>query len=198
MVTKNLIEDELLVVGVASSAGGLDPLRDMLSKAICHENMAYILVPHLSREYESALPKILDGISNLKTLNIESGTSIEPCHLYILPAGYYARVEHHRIVLDPRPDRGVNHSANVLFKSLARSFRQNAIGVVLSGAAVGYDGSEGIVEIKRAGGHTYAQDPKTAIYPNMPKAAINTGCVDSVLSAEQIGHELTLVSWASD
>lgn len=189
---------EILVVGIASSAGGIQPLIELVKNAICHENMAFVLVPHLSRDYESALPEILDRISELKIKPIENKMPIERCHLYVLPSNYYAEIKDNYLVLIERPDKGPNQSANVLFKSLAQFYRENAIGVVLSGSAAGSDGSEGVEAIKEAGGHTYAQTPKTAEFPQMPEAAIATGAVDSVMGPAEIGHELTLVSWASE
>lgn len=191
------LPDNILVVGVASSAGGLEPLTELIAKAICHENMAFILVPHLSRDMESALPEILKRFSTLVIKRITHDIAIERCHLYILPPGFYAVIRGSRLHLIPRPLCPINHSADVLFKSLAESYGKNSIGVVLSGADVGADGSEGIVAIKNHGGHTYAQDPETASHPGMPKAAIATGKIDSIMSPEEIGNELTLVSWAS-
>ncbi len=197
---KNPIQnrEELLVVGIASSAGGMDPLKELIAHAICHGNMAFILVPHLSRDFESNLPHIMSSISSLKILPIQNGLEILACHLYVLPPGFYARVQNQRLYLDARPPRGVNFSANILFQSLAEDYGRNAIGVVLSGAAVGSDGSEGVIAIKKRGGHTYAQSPSTASFPHMPQAAIETGSIDSVLDPKEIGNELTLVSWASD
>lgn len=188
--------DNILVVGVAASAGGLQPMIQLVERAVCHENMAFILVPHMSRDYESALPAILKRISSLHIKQITHDMPIERCHLYVLPPNYYAEVEGHRLILIDRPPRGVNHSADILFRSLARTHGENSIGVVLSGADVEADGKEGIIAIKDHGGHTYAQDPATAEFPGMPNAAIATGKVDTVMSPEEIGNELTLVSWA--
>ncbi|MES2526628.1 MAG: chemotaxis protein CheB [Bdellovibrionota bacterium] len=188
---------DLLVVGIAFSAGGFTPLVDLLTEAICHQNMAFVLVPHLSREHESQMPELLSSITKLKVRKIEEGMKIEPCHLYVLPPGFYAHVRKERLHLIDRPDRGVNLAANILFKSLAETYKKNAIGVVLSGSAVGADGSEGVREIKAHGGHTYAQDPATAEYPDMPHLAILTGSIDLVQAPKHIGHDLTLVSWAS-
>lgn len=189
--------DHILVVGIASSAGGLDPMITVVEKAVCHENMAFVLVPHLSRDYESALPDILRRVSKLKIKTITHNMEIEKCHLYVLPPGQYAIIKDGKLCLIRRPDKGANHSADVLFASLAKYYRKNAIGIVLSGADVEADGSEGIVEIKHHGGHTYAQEPATAEFKGMPEAAIATGMIDSVMSAEDIGNELALVSWAS-
>lgn len=192
------VDKKILLVGIASSAGGLIPLEELIKEAICHENMAFIVVPHLSRDYESALPNILKRVSKLKVKVISDSMTIERCHLYVLPPNYYARVENNLLILDKRPDDGINQSANILFDSLTKYYGKNSIGVILSGAAAGADGSEGIVAIKEAGGHTYAQTPASAQFPQMPEAAIATGAIDSILEPAQIGHELTLVSWAAD
>ena len=81
---------------------------------------------------------------------------------------------------------------DVLFSSLAVSYSEHAIGVVLSGADA--DGSLGIREIKHAGGFTFAQRPETARFPMMPKHAIETGCVDLVLRPNEIAGELVRLS----
>ncbi len=190
-------EKELLLVGIASSAGGLKPLRELIEAAICNKNMAYVVVPHLSRDYESNLPKILDRVTDLKIETIKDGLDIHPCHLYVLPPGFYARVVQNKFVLDVRPEKGPNKSADVLFESLASEYKNNAIGVVLSGSSVGADGSEGVCLIKENEGHTFAQDPKGAEFPQMRNLAISTGCIDSVQSANKIGQELSLVSFAN-
>ena len=194
----NTLSSELLLVGIASSAGGIPPLMDLIEAAFCHKNMAFIIVPHLSREHESHLPQILERVSSLQIETITEGARIKPCHLYVLPPGKYAIVSNHIFHLEDRPLSGPNKAADILFYSLAQFYQQNAIGVVLSGSSVGSDGSEGVCAIKSNGGHTYAQDPATAQFPHMPTLAIETGCIDSILSAELIGHELTLVGWATE
>jgi two-component system, chemotaxis family, CheB/CheR fusion protein len=79
--------------------------------------------------------------------------------------------------------------ADALFKSLARARGERAISVVLSGGDS--DGSLGTQFIKHGGGITFAQDPTTARFPSMPRNAIDTGCVDYVLTPRHIAHELT-------
>lgn len=188
----------IFLVGIASSAGGLIPTKELIQEAMCHESMAFILVPHLSRDFESSLPSILDSLSPLKVKTIEHRQKIEPCHLYVLPPKYYAVIKEECLHLIERPPREINHAADVLFKSLAEYYGNNAIGVVLSGSAVGADGTEGVKDIKAAGGHTYAQDPETAEFPDMPELAIASGCIDSIMTPHQIGQELALISWARD
>ena len=188
---------DLFVVGIASSAGGLSPMIELLENASCHKNMCFVIVSHIDRFRESAIAKIVKQVSRLSTQVIVDGLELEHCGIYVIPPNQYVYLEGLRFRLMVRPTGGPNNCADFFFESLAKNFGANAIGVVLSGAAVGADGSKGIEAIKRVGGHTYAQDPQLAEFEDMPKLAIQTGSIDSVMTASQIGHELSLVSWGA-
>jgi two-component system CheB/CheR fusion protein len=73
-------------------------------------------------------------------------------------------------------------------RSLAEEKKEKGIGVVLSGT--GGDGTSGLKDIKAAGGMTFAQEPTTAKYDGMPRNAIDSGCVDFILSSREIAKEL--------
>jgi chemotaxis response regulator CheB len=84
-------------------------------------------------------------------------------------------------------------AVDVLFASVAQHVGARAIGVVLTGLQ--RDGADGVRHIKRRGGRVFAHDPRTAQAPSMPRAAIQTGCVDFVLPLDALAHALvTLVS----
>lgn len=189
--------DQLFVVGIAASAGGLEPMMELVKNAVCHGSMTFVVVSHVARYQRSALSKILDRISELRTLEIEDGMSILNCHLYTIPPNRYVTIEGSKFKLSHRPEGTPNNSADTFLESLASTYGSNAIGVVLSGASVGADGSAGVCAIKQVGGHTYAQDPATAEFSDMPELAIETGCIDSTMSPAQIGEELALVAWAN-
>lgn len=84
----------------------------------------------------------------------------------------------------------------MLLESVARRYGARAIAIILSGT--GADGSRGVRAIKAAGGYVIAQDPLDADIPSMPDAARDTGCVDQVLSPEQIGVRLRTLTRAGD
>jgi two-component system CheB/CheR fusion protein len=186
----------LFVVGIGFSAGGLLPLQELLHLASCHGSMCFIVASHVSRITESDLVKILSRATNMTAVQAEDGMKLENCKLYTIPPNNYIRVEDQKIRLSERPEKVPNNCVDFLFESLAKEYGQNAVGVVLSGGSVGHDGSRGVEAIKKVRGHTYAQKPETAQFRGMPEAAIATGCIDSVLTPHEIGHELSLVSWA--
>jgi two-component system CheB/CheR fusion protein len=98
-----------------------------------------------------------------------------------------------RLVLTPRESVcGPHLSIDYFFRSLARSCGNRAFGVLLTGT--GTDGTLGLAEIKAAGGITFAQDPKTAEQQEMPRSAINYGCVDFILSEQEIANEIGVIS----
>ena len=171
-------------------------MRDLLFHASCHEQMSFVVVSHVARYQETDLARILGRATNLESEEIVDGVEIHRCRLYTIPPNKYVRYENRRLYLSDRPQGVPNNAADVFFESLAKGLGPNAIGIVLSGSRVGEDGAAGVCAIKKNGGHTYAQVPETADFPHMPEAAIGTGCIDSVLTPEQIGWELSLVAWA--
>jgi two-component system chemotaxis response regulator CheB len=82
----------------------------------------------------------------------------------------------------------VRPSADLLFESLAASYKERAIAVVLTGS--GSDGAMGVKAIKTMGGTVIAQDEATSDFFSMPKAAIETRCVDFILALEEIAPAL--------
>lgn len=188
-----------IVVGVASSAGGISALRDLLMEAHCNKSLAFVLVPHLQRDYKTKLGSILSDFSELPTKTIENDMPIEACHVYLIPQNCWVEVAPgDRFKLIERPGKGTNQSGDVLLKSMARTYGRKAVGVVLSGSQAGRDGSAGVIEINNVGGITLAQDPNTAEFPAMPEEAINTGAVQHIYSASQIGKFLSSLSFEAD
>jgi two-component system chemotaxis response regulator CheB len=90
----------------------------------------------------------------------------------------------------------VRPSADLLFESVAASYRERAIAVVLTGS--GSDGSMGVKAIKKMGGTVVAQDERSAEFPGMPGAAIHSGSVDFVLPLEEIAPALVTLVMKGD
>lgn len=191
------IDQPFRLVGIGSSAGGLHALRTLIAHLPESANIAYLVAQHLSPHYQSMLTELLarDG-GPLRFVEIASGTVPEPRTVYITPPGYDLTLRDGVLMLtESAHSIGPKPSVDHLFISLANERGDEAVGIILSGT--GSDGAHGIRAIKSHGGLTFAQIPETADYDGMPNAAIQSGNIDLVLSAEDIGRELHRLSSGS-
>jgi two-component system CheB/CheR fusion protein len=179
--------DPSLIVAVASSAGDLEPVYELLSVLPAECGAAFIIVQHLDSGRERLLFETLAKRTILPVMQAHDGAVAEQDHVYVITANAVLTMASGRIVVTPKP-RGPHHPGDILFTSLAKDHGHRAIGVVLSGE--GSDGALGMQAIKRAGGATFAQYPGSARFPSMPISSIETGCVEFVLRPNEIGHEL--------
>ncbi len=188
------ISDRLFpVVGVGASAGGLEAFKKLIRALPVDPGFALILVQHLEPNHESLLADLLQKVSSIPIAEIADKVVIEIDHIYILPPNKSLTTADGRLLLSPRPPKDMkNMPIDVFFSSLAETYREHAIGVVLSGSAT--DGTLGLKEIKEQGGFTFAQDPKSAAFSGMPQSAIETGAVDFVLAPEQISLQLATLT----
>jgi two-component system CheB/CheR fusion protein len=182
----------LTIVGVGASAGGLEAFSQLLQALPKNPDMAFVLIQHLAPQHESALPNLLAGKTEMPVLQISDAQTLAANHVYVIPPNAYVSVSDGKLFLKPRSDDRADRAPfmpiDYFFRSLAEYAHSLAIGIVLSGTAS--DGAAGLREIKASGGITLAQDPNSARYDGMPRAAISTGSVDLVLTPEGIGAEL--------
>ncbi|MFV8833637.1 chemotaxis protein CheB [Aquisalimonas sp.] len=182
-------ERELTVVGIGASAGGLEALRAFVGHLPTGTSMAYIIAQHLSPRHESMLVQLLGRETRLRVAQVADGMAIEANTIYITPANKNIVVENGQLRLTAPEDRPVpKPSVDGFFRSLADDFGEHAIAVVLSGT--GSDGSHGVRAIKAGGGFTLVQAPETAKYDGMPRAAMETGCIDLVMPPDRVAGEL--------
>ncbi|GBR48470.1 chemotaxis protein CheB [Neokomagataea thailandica] len=173
------------IVGVGSSAGGIEALRSMFSATQAPIDMAFVIVQHLDPDYNSLLAQLLDRYTNLTVLQCEGGETLLPEHVYIIPPGHGLLIAQGRLELtDFVQPRGVRRPIDDFFRSLAIDQRNNAACVVLSGT--GADGTIGAQTIKEYGGLCIAQTPDTARYDSMPLSAISTGHMDFIYPPSDI------------
>ncbi len=180
---------ELKVVGIGSSAGGLEALQIVLAKISSLDNCAFIIAQHLSPTHRSMMTELLSRVTSIPVIEIQNGILIKKNSIYMTPENSDVYVKSGKIYLtNIEQTYGPKPSINYLFNSLAEAYGSRALGVILSGT--GSDGAFGIRAIKANGGITIAQSPATAKYDGMPISAINTGKVDLVVSVDNIGEEL--------
>ena len=179
----------LTIVGIGASAGGLEAIAELLGALPAATGMAYIVVQHLDPRHESLLSEILAKKTPIPVTAALSGEIVQADHVYVIPPDVTLTVLAGRIVLSPRPNAPERSlPVDALFKSLADASGDHAIAVVLSGGDS--DGSSGVQAVRQAGGLTLAQSPETARFSDMPRHAIETGCIDLVLRPNEMAHEL--------
>ncbi|MCX6210634.1 MAG: ATP-binding protein, partial [Bacteroidetes bacterium] len=179
------------VVAIGASAGGLEAITHLLQSLSPTTGMAFIYVQHLSPDHKSILSELLSKTTKMKVQDIEDMEKMEPNNVYVIPYNKAIEVTDGHIKLLPRPSKSYILSIDILFSSLAETHKENVIGIVLSGSA--NDGTQGLKEIKTAGGITFAQDD-SAKYSSMPKSAIAAGVVDFILSPKEIGKKINWMS----
>jgi len=178
------------VVGIAASAGGVEALRRVVADLPAGFPAAICVVLHIPATGRSLLAPILDRYGALTALVAEHGQPLRAGHIYVAPADQHLLVRRRTIELTRGPkENSVRPAADPMFRSLARSWGPRAVGVILSGALD--DGAAGAVCLAEAGATVIVQDPKTAIVPGMPAAAIAATRPDYTLPLEQISGVLT-------
>ncbi len=182
------------VVAMAASAGGLTALSDVLSSLPPDFPATIVVVQHLDPRHRSLMAEILDRRTKLKVKQATEGESLVAGTVYIAPPNRHMLINRDATVSLTQSElvHFVRPSADLLFESVAASFKERAICVILTGT--GSDGSMGVRAIKKMGGTVVAQDKTTSEFFGMPGAAIQTGSVDFVLPLGEIASALvTLV-----
>ena len=181
--------NELFVVGIGASAGGLKALELLFDHVPIDTGMAYVVIQHLSPDFKSMMLELLSRHTHLSIYRVEDGMTVEPNSVYLIPPKKEMIISNGRLLLnDKDPTRGLSLPIDKFFRSLAMDCKTKAIGVILSGA--GSDGSRGIVDISEQGGLVIAEDEGSCQFRYMPHAAIITGVVDHILRPEDIGKAI--------
>jgi len=177
------------IVGIGTSAGGLDALSELLHHLPENAGMALLVVQHLDRSHPSLLAEILAQRTPLTVAEAADGQLVEENHVYVIPPDTSMTVAHGRLVLRPRGETlGPPMPIDDMLDSLAKDQGSKAIGVILSGS--GTDGAIGMQAIKGCGGIGFAQDDGSARFTSMPRAAVELGGVDLTLPPAQIATAL--------
>jgi two-component system, chemotaxis family, protein-glutamate methylesterase/glutaminase len=186
------------IVALASSAGGLRALEVVLSGLPVDFPAATVVVQHLDPRHRSRMADILSRHTPLRVKQAEEGEPVVPGIVFIAPPNKHLLVDPGgRLSLsDSELVHFVRPSADLLFESVAGSFRDRAIAVVLTGT--GSDGAMGVRAIKKVGGTVIAQDQATAEFFGMPGGAIQTGEVDFILPLKEIAPALVTLVLSGD
>lgn len=185
----SLPEPAKSIVAVGSSTGGVQALHRIVSVLSPDINFPMLIVQHMPPLFTRSLAESLDADSSVKVKEAESGELVVPATVYIAAGGYHMKVRKDpdgvRIRLERTPlDMQFMPSVNVLFSSVAEVYGRNSLGVILSG--MGDDGTEGLSEIKAAGGFGIVQNEATCAVYGMSRSVVEAGLADLVLPVDEI------------
>ena len=183
------------LVCVGGSAGGLDAYTRLLQNLPVDMGVAIVIVNHL-RTVATMLHEILPRYTTMPVELITEKLDIRPNHVFIIPEQRDLHVLHDEFRLKPiSKPRGWPDVITVFLRSITKHWGGKLIAVIVSG--YDGDGAEALRGIKEVGGITIAQKPDTAKQPDMPESAIASGCIDFVLSHEDIAKEIVRISQSS-
>jgi two-component system chemotaxis response regulator CheB len=184
------------VVGLAASAGGIQALGTILGGLPADFPAALVVVQHVSPKHKSRLAEVLGRRTRLPVKPAEDGDRLAPGRVYVAPPDRHVLINPDGTLslTHTQRVRHVRPSADVLFPSLAASCGGRGVAVVLTGGDA--NGAAGVRVVKQAGGSVIAQDQATSLHFAMPRAAIETGCVDRVLPVGEIGPALDCLARA--
>jgi two-component system chemotaxis response regulator CheB len=180
------------IVCVGGSAGGLDAYTKLLKHLPIDMGVAIVIVNHL-RTVATHLHEILPSYTTMPVELITERLLIEPNHVFIIPEQRDLHVLDEEFRLKPiSKPRGWPDVITVFLRSLTQHWDGKLIAVIVSG--YDGDGSAALCGIKEVGGITIAQKPDTAGQPDMPESAMASGCIDFVLSPEDIAKEIIRIA----
>jgi two-component system chemotaxis response regulator CheB len=177
------------VIGIAASAGGVEALRRLVARLPANLDAAVCVVLHLPTAGRSLLAPILARESPLAVELAQHGAPLRAGTIYVAPADHHLLVRADAVELSRGPkENGVRPAADPLFRSLARSWGDCGVAVVLSGALD--DGAAGAAAVAAAGGRVVVQDPRDALVSGMPLSTIAATIPDAVVPIDEMGDTL--------
>jgi two-component system chemotaxis response regulator CheB len=186
--------DRITVIG--TSTGGTQALEQILVN-IPRTCPGIAVVQHMPEKFTEAFAKRLNSLCEVEVKEAETDDRLIPGRVLIAPGGHHLEIQRSGAQYTAKVFRGpsVNRhcpSVDVLFRSAARAAGRNAVGIILTG--MGDDGARGLLELRKTGARTIAQDEASCVVFGMPKEAIAIGAAKEILSLSKIPSVLEGIS----
>ncbi len=187
------IRGPIKLVAIGASSGGPHALRYMLPKIPADFPAGIVIVQHMPESFTALFAKWLDEICAIKVREARDGSLATAGSALIAPGNAHLTVRKRPTGAEAALERtgpvnGHMPSVDVLFRSAAQEYGDQAAALIMTG--MGGDGAEGMGAVRRAGGHTIAQDKDSCTIFGMPRVAINKGYVEQVVSLEELAQYL--------
>jgi two-component system chemotaxis response regulator CheB len=181
-------------IGIVASTGGPPALATLAEALPVSLKAGIVLVQHLpAGGFAESLADWLGHVCSFRVGVAREGEVLEPGRILIAPDNRHLQIDPSgTVTLSQEPPRkGFRPSGDVLLSSLARSCGAEALGIVLTG--IGSDGSEGLLELRRAGGRTLAQDAATSLIFGMPQAAWDCGAAERLVALDDMADAIASI-----
>ena len=186
---------EAVVLGI--STGGPLALLDMIPKLPAGFSLGIAVVQHMPPHFTKTMAERLNSLSKVGVKEAEEGEALEPGKVLIAPGGKHLTFTRNggilRTIISDEPGNTVfRPSADIMMLSAVAAAQRPLVGVIMTG--MGKDGLHGLKAIKEKGGFIIAQDEESCVVYGMPKAAVDEGIADSVLSLSAIPDALVRIA----
>ncbi|WP_062297382.1 chemotaxis protein CheB [Nostoc piscinale] len=174
------------IVAIAASAGGVTAIRNVLSGLPSDFPVPILCLQHLNPFDTNVLAQVLQLRTHLTVRWAYGGEQLKASVVYVCPPGHYFVVHANGTIslAQQAIKHGWHHGVNNFFESVAQSYADRAVVVVLTGTGKG--GEDGVQAVSKMGGIVLAQEPASSVADGMPQVAIATGCVNRVLPCAEI------------
>lgn len=180
------------VIAIGASTGGTEALTTVLT-SLPPDAPGIVIVQHMPEHFTRSFANRLNDLCAMDVKEAENNDTVVPGRVLIAPGNYHMLLRRNGAVycVDVKQGPLVSRhrpSVDVLFKSVAKYAGKNAVGVILTG--MGADGADGLLEMKKQGAPTIAQDEASSIVFGMPKEAIARGAADHVVGLPNVASRM--------
>lgn len=182
------MNDNLPIVGIGASAGGLEALECFFKNMPSECGMAFVVVMHLDPTHISLLPELLQRQTKMDVVKIDEHQYVEENKIYVIPPHKNLLIANRILELIEPVNLRIRLPIDFFFKSLAQDQGNSAACIILSGT--GSDGTIGLQEIKAQSGYIMVQSIESAKYDGMPQSAIATGMANCILTPDKMPQQL--------
>jgi two-component system chemotaxis response regulator CheB len=183
-------------IAVGASTGGTEALVQFL-RPLPADSPGIVIVQHMPQGFTRSFASRLDSICRVRVKEAQDGDRILPGHVLLAPGNAHVEVVRTGVEARTRVFQGepVNHhrpSVDVLFHSCAQVLGRNALGVILTG--MGTDGARGLLAMRQAGAHTFAQDEASCVVFGMPREAIELGAAEEIVPLDNMAQIVSRIA----
>jgi len=191
-VDRAMVKTTERVIAIGTSTGGTRALEEILT-ILPKVSPGIVIVQHMPEKFTAAFAARLDGLCQIEVKEAHDDDRVIPGRALIAPGGKHMLLKrsgshYHVAVVDGPLVNRHRPSVDVLFRSVAKFAAANALGIIMTG--MGDDGAAGLLEMRKAGAHTVAQDEESCVVFGMPREAIRRGAVEKTVPLSAIGREI--------